>query len=96
VTRQFRYYLVALNRPELALRFKQAVRETVALLKEWPQIAPVYESGNAQNLGLRSWTVARFEVIQLYFLVEPKTIRVIRILHGKQNVRKIVLRNRGS
>jgi hypothetical protein len=32
VVRQFRYYLVTLNAPEVAMRFRDAVRSTV----QWP------------------------------------------------------------
>ena len=31
-----------------------------------------------------------FEAIRLYFQVENDTLRVIRILHGKQDVRRLL------
>lgn len=90
VTRQFRYYLVKLDLPEAALRFKDAVRKTAAAISKQPYAAPPYHLRNPQLRNLRSWPVAGFEDIRLYFVVENETVRVIRILHGKRNVRGIL------
>jgi len=94
LTRQFRYYLVALDQPVLAVRFKKAVWETATLLKRWPHIAPIYESRNSEYPSLRSWPAKGFEATRLYFRLQPEGIFVIRILHGKQNVRKILSRHK--
>jgi plasmid stabilization system protein ParE len=96
LTRQFRYYLLVLDRPDLANSFKGAVRKTVALLKEWPHIAPVYQSQKASRHEIRSWPVAGFEVIRVYFRLEGEKIFVIRILHGKRNVRMLLGRRAQS
>jgi toxin ParE1/3/4 len=45
---------------------------------------------NAALANLRSWPVTGFEVIRFYYLVENDTVRVIRILHGKRDVRKVL------
>ncbi len=94
VTRQFRYYLVKLELPEVAIRFKEAVRETAKAISKQPQAAPPYHLRNPQLQNLRSWPVAGFEEIRFYFLVEDETIRVIRILHGKRNIRGILEQER--
>ena len=94
MTRQFRYYLVKLSLPDVAIRFKEGVRKTVKAISQQPRIAPLYQSGNPQLQNLRSWPVAGFEAIRLYFLLEKDTMRVIRILHGKQDVRGILARER--
>jgi toxin ParE1/3/4 len=90
MTRQFRYYLVKLNLPEVAIRFREAVRKTARALREQPRAAPPYHLSNPQLQNLRSWPVAGFEAIRLYFVVERETIRVIRILHGKRDIRRIL------
>src|ERR1035441_3545563 len=48
VVRQFRYYLVTLNLPDVAVRFRNAVRRTVLSLRQYPLIGPRYRSGNPQ------------------------------------------------
>ena len=42
VIRQFRYYLIEQNVPEVAVRFREAVRKTVQALHRQPAIAPPY------------------------------------------------------
>lgn len=34
--------------------------------------------------------VEGFETIRIYFTIENKTMKIIRILHGKRNVREIL------
>jgi toxin ParE1/3/4 len=87
---QFRYYLVTLNLPEVALRFRDAIRRTVQSLREHPLIGPHCRMSNPQLQNLRSWPVLGFEVIRIYYLPDEDTIRVIRILHGKRDVKRIL------
>ena len=55
VTRQFRYYLLTLNLPEIAVRFRDSVRRTVQSLRQHPQIGPHCDSANPDLQDLRSW-----------------------------------------
>ncbi|MGB2621108.1 MAG: type II toxin-antitoxin system RelE/ParE family toxin [Candidatus Acidiferrum sp.] len=90
IERQFRYYLLAADAPEVAIRFREAVRRTVQSLRDHPQVGPRYASGNPQLQNLRSWPVAGFEAIRIYYLLEKETMHVLRILHGKRDVRRIL------
>jgi toxin ParE1/3/4 len=90
VVRQFRYYLVTLNLPEIAVRYRDAVRRTVESLREHPLVGPRYGLNNPRLQNLRSWPVAGFEAIRIYYLLDEDTIRVIRILHGKRDVKRIL------
>ena len=90
--RQFRYYLVTLELPRVALRFKQAVKRTVKELSRQPNIAAPCHLRNPALQSLRSWPVDGFEAIRLYFLADDEAMRVIRILHGKRDVRGILER----
>lgn len=92
VTRQFRYYLVDQNLPEVAIRFRAAVKKTVKALSRQPKIAPPYILRNPELTTLRSWPVAGFEAIRLYFLLDNDAMRIIRVLHGKRNIRSILER----
>ncbi len=92
VVRQFRHYLVTLNLPEVAVRFRDAVRRTVQSLRQHPLVGPHYHLSNLQLQNLRSWPVAGFEAIRIYYLLDEDTIRVIRILHGKRDVKRILER----
>jgi plasmid stabilization system protein ParE len=90
VVRQFRHYLVALNRPEVAIRFRKAVRDTIQSLLQHPLIGPRLHSSNPQLQTLRTWPVSGFEAIRIYYHVEEDTIRIVRILHGKRDVKSIL------
>jgi toxin ParE1/3/4 len=90
VVRQFRYYLVTLDVPAVALRFREAVGLTIESLRQHPFLGPRYALRNPQLRDLRFWPVAGFEAISIYYLADGETLRVIRILHGKRNVRRIL------
>ena len=90
VVRQFRYYLITLNLPHVAVRFRTAVRQTIQSLQQHPLVGPRYRSNNPQLQNLRTWAVTGFEVIRIYYLVDEDTLRIIRILHGKRDVKRIL------
>lgn len=90
IVRQFRYYLLSAEAPEIALRFRQAVRRTIQSLSQNPHVGPRYSSGNPRLRNLRSWPVAGFEAIRIYYTLEADTMHIIRILHGKRDVSRIL------
>jgi plasmid stabilization system protein ParE len=90
VVRQFRYYLVTLNLPEIAVRFRDSVWRTVQSLRRHPQVGPHFRSSNLQIQNLRSWPVMGFEATRIYYLEEQDTIRIVRILHSKRDVKRIL------
>jgi toxin ParE1/3/4 len=90
VVRQFRYYLVTLNLPEVAVRFRDAVRRTVQSLSQHPLVGSHCRSSRPQLQNVRTWPVAGFEAIRIYYLLDEDTIRVIRILHGKRDIKQIL------
>ncbi len=45
IVRQFRYYLLTAEAPEIALRFREAVRRTIQSLGQNPHVGPRYSSG---------------------------------------------------
>lgn len=94
--RQFRYYLVTLGLPDIAFRFRESVRSAAGKISSYPRAAAPYMLRNRELQTLRSWPVSGFATIRLYFLVKKDALQVIRILHGKQNVRRILEREKLS
>lgn len=92
LTRQFRYYLVTLDLHDVAGRFKEAVKRTAKAIQEHPLAGPPYHLRNPQLKDLRSWPVSGFDSIRFYFIVDRGVVRVIRILHGNRDVRRILER----
>ena len=90
IVRQFRYYLLTVEAPEIALRFREAVRRTIQSLSQNPNVGPRYSSGNPRLQNLRSWPVAGFEAIRIYYALDADAMHIIRILHGKRDVRRIL------
>lgn len=87
IIRQFRYYLVDHDEPAVAFRFREAVIERVEQLKPHPRMGTLFPGSIS---GLRSWPVKDFEAIRIYYLEVAGRLRVLRILHGKRNVRRIL------
>jgi plasmid stabilization system protein ParE len=90
IVRQFRYYLLTAEAPEIALRFREAVRRTIQSLSHSPYVGPRYSSGNPRLRNRRSWPVVGFEAIRIYYALEPDAMHIIRILHGKRDVKRIL------
>jgi len=90
IVRQFRYYLLSADAPEIAIRFRDAARRTIQSLSENPYVGPRYASDNPRVQNLRSWPVAGFEAIRIYYALEVDAIHIIRVLHGKRDVRQIL------
>jgi plasmid stabilization system protein ParE len=76
IVRQFRYYLLT---AEIALRFREAVRRTIQSLGRNPHVGPRYSSSNPRVQNLRSWPVAGFEAIRIYYALEADAMHIIRI-----------------
>ncbi|MFZ0960301.1 MAG: type II toxin-antitoxin system RelE/ParE family toxin [Terriglobia bacterium] len=54
VVRHFRYYLVTLNLPDVAVRFRTAVRQTLQSLQQHPLVGARYRSTKPQLQTLRT------------------------------------------
>jgi len=90
ILRQFRYYLVDQDKPQVADRFLGSVRKTVDLIIRTPQGgAPKRLSRDALR-GLRSCPSRVFEDVRVYYLACEGQIRVVRVLHGKRDVNNIL------
>jgi toxin ParE1/3/4 len=90
IVRQFRYYLLTADIPEVAIRFRESVRRTVQSLRDHPQVGPRYSSDNPRLQNLRIWPVAGFEAMSIYYLLQEDTMHSLRVLHGKRDVRRII------
>jgi plasmid stabilization system protein ParE len=96
VLRQFRYYLVTLGEPDLAVRFRDAFRQSVESLRPHPLIGPRLELSNPRLQNLRSWPIRGFEAIRIYYLLQKDAIQVVRILHGKRDVKRLLEPEQGG
>jgi toxin ParE1/3/4 len=59
-------------------------------LRQHPLVGSRYHSSVPQLHDLRSWPIAGFESIRIYYLADSGAIHVIRILHGKRDLKRIL------
>lgn len=88
VFEQYVYYSAKEGAPLVATRFREAVRDAVLAAARNPLA------------GLRKWSVSGFP-LGVYYLVQGDVLRVVRVLHGKRNLERIlsqqgVIRRGGS
>ncbi len=90
ILRQFRYYLVQQDKPEVAERFLSAVRRTMEGITRTPQAGAPKRLFREALRGLRSWPVKGFEDLRVYYLAHEGGVRVVRVLHGKRDINSIL------
>ena len=88
--RRFRRYLADENVPDVAFWFLEAVEESVNQVLAMPEAGTPKLLKNPALTGLRSWRVTGFEDVRIYYLVDGERLRVIRVLHGKQDITRIL------
>jgi toxin ParE1/3/4 len=91
IIRQFRYYLLQ-DAPEPAARFLDAVNESIDHICRLPETGAPKHLENPILAGLRAWPVTGFPDVRIYYLVEINLVRVIRVLHGSRDTKKILAR----
>ena len=92
ILRQFRWYLVEQDAPDTAFRFVDAVEASVQQLLRMPNMGAPRELKNPALKGLRVWPVKGFDGFLIFYTVEGDTVRIIRILHGKRDIDRILKR----
>jgi plasmid stabilization system protein ParE len=72
--------------PAAAARVRSAiVRQSIQLGKAPEKGMPLRGPRGNQEIGVRLWPVARYHNYLILYRVEPKQIRVLRILHAAQD-----------
>jgi toxin ParE1/3/4 len=90
ILRQFRWYLVEKDAPDVAFRFVEAVEASVGELLRTPHMGAPRHLRNPALKGLRFWPVKEFDEFLIFYVVDGDTLRVIRILHGKRDLDRIL------
>lgn len=70
IIRQFRYYLVDQNAPLIAIRFREALMESIRQIRPHPRIGSLFRG-------------SIHDTIRIYYLHDRDRLRVVRVLHGK-------------
>jgi toxin ParE1/3/4 len=75
---------------ETADRFLAAVDRTLSLIAKSPGIGAPHKTHNRRLTGLRSLPVSKFRRYVLFYLAFDDRIEVVRVLHGAQDIRRIL------
>ncbi|MEL6441838.1 MAG: type II toxin-antitoxin system RelE/ParE family toxin [Cyanobacteria bacterium J06621_8] len=70
IDRAFAY--IAQNNNEVALRFFDAARKTIAQLAITPGKGSLFEIDNPQLLGLRKWSVKDFKKYLIFYIADEE------------------------
>ena len=87
--RQFEWYAER-GLPDIAGRFRLAVKSGVDELQSSPQAGSPKLVANSALKGLRTWSVRGFDEFRIYYLVQDDLIKVLRILHGRRDIASIL------
>jgi toxin ParE1/3/4 len=74
-----------------AERFVEAVKHDFELLRQFPGAGGIRKHPSASLRGLRSWPVKGFRKYLIFYVPRERAIEIIRILHGAQDVDRILM-----
>ena len=95
IIRQFRYYLLE-GALEAATRFLDAVDESIEAICQMPHIGAPKPVKNPILSGLRSCAVKGFKDILVFYVVQPDALRVVRVLHRRRDIKRILEREKSD
>jgi toxin ParE1/3/4 len=83
-----RYRMLGL--PDIADRFLRSVEHAVEAASATPGAGALSRVSHPSLTGLRSWPLRGFTDFRLFYLFDPATLRVIRVLNGKRDLNAIL------
>lgn len=79
--------------PQIALRFHTAMQAAFDAIETTPEAGPPHPVGNRALAGLRRWPVKGFDEYWVYYLVQSDLLEIVRVLHSKRDVDRILSTN---
>jgi toxin ParE1/3/4 len=75
---------------DIADRFKFASSGAISAVMQTPDAGAPKAVSNPQLVGLRTWPLRGFDDFRVYYLLRSDLLIVVRILHGKRDIGKIL------
>ena len=82
-------YIAAQRNLNASDEFLAAVKEGYRLLALMPSAGSLRDYGNPALTGMRMWPVPRFRNYLIFYLVTQEQVKILRVLHGAQNLEAI-------
>lgn len=76
--------------PAAARRFLDAVEQACRKLAAMPEMGSLWGAPEPELAGLRCWPIHRFENYLIFYRPLPDGIEVVRVLHGSQDVERLL------
>lgn len=85
-------YFIEIGQERIADRFLAATRTAIEHVAETPKAGPPKILKDQRLEGLRTWSIEGFDDMKIYYLVRAEELAVVRILHGRQDIERILER----
>lgn len=83
-------YFVEIGQDGIADRFLAATKTAIERVSQTPHAGPPRAMKNRRLAGLRTWPVDGFADMKIYYLVADDELTVIRVLHGRRDVARVL------
>jgi toxin ParE1/3/4 len=85
-------YFIDIGQDHVADRFLAAARMAIEHVSHTPQAGAPRSVRNRRLAGLRTWSVDGFDDLKIYYLVSDDELTIVRILHGRRDIERILER----
>jgi toxin ParE1/3/4 len=75
---------------ETAIRFFDAVHETIQIVFGTPGMGRIRIVSNPRLSGIRQWAVSGFTKYLMFYRSGPMGIEIVRVLHGARDIDRIL------
>ncbi|WP_411032929.1 type II toxin-antitoxin system RelE/ParE family toxin [Shinella sp. BYT-45] len=89
IIRQFGYF-IEIGQKQVADRFLAATRTAVEHISHTPHAGSPRAMKNRRLAGLRTWSIEGFDDLKIYYLVSADELAIVRILHGRRDIERIL------
>jgi toxin ParE1/3/4 len=73
-----------------ARRFLSAAERAFRHLAQFPELGSLWETNEPALVGLRAWSIRKFERYVIFYRPLPDGIEVVRVLHGAQESERLL------
>ena len=78
------------DNPEIALRFFDSTRLTIAQIARMPGIGSIFITENDRLQGLRKWSVKDFRKYLIFYIDRDEVVEIVRILYATRDISSIL------
>jgi toxin ParE1/3/4 len=78
------------DNPEIALRFFDSTRLTIAQIARMPGIGSIFVTENERLQGLRKWSVKDFRKYLIFYIDRDEIVEIVRILYATRDISDIL------